>query len=65
MKALGTGWSKKLQWRHIEVLNKPGGEPFILLNKMAEQLFHEKGLTGISISISHTQHVAVACVILQ
>lgn len=65
MKALGTGWNKKIQWRHIEVLNKPGGEPFILLNKMAEQLFIEKGLTVISLSISHTGHLAVACVILR
>jgi len=65
MKALGTGWNKKIQWRHIEVLNKPGGEPFILLNKMAEQLFLEKGLTVISLSISHTGLVAVACVILR
>jgi holo-[acyl-carrier protein] synthase len=65
MKALGTGWSKKIQWKHIEVLNKPGGEPFILLTKRAEQLFLEKGLTHISLSISHTAHMAVACVILR
>ena len=65
MKALGTGWNKKLQWTHIEVVNKPGGEPSIRLYKMAEKLFSDKGLTSISVSISHTRHIAVACVILQ
>jgi holo-[acyl-carrier protein] synthase len=65
MKALGTGWNKKLQWTHIEIINEPSGQPCIRLYKVAKQLFSEKGFTSISVSISHTRHIAVACVILQ
>jgi len=65
MKALGTGWNKKIQWTHIEIINEPSGQPNIRLYKVAQQLFSEKGLTSISVSISHTPQFAIACVVLQ
>src|SRR4249919_1231216 len=37
MKALGTGWSRGIRWRDIEVSRQPGGRPTIVFHGKAAE----------------------------
>ena len=79
MKALGTGWSNGIQWKHIEVrnynydeagnsmkaLNIYGGKPEILLHREAQQRAKDMGINNIIVSLSHSNDYAVATVMFQ
>ena len=62
MKALGTG-VKGVSWREIEVLSKPSGDPYVLLNGKAVIIASKLGLSEFAISLSHSKEYAVATVI--
>src|SRR5207248_11059936 len=38
MKALGTGWSRGVRWRDIEICRQPGGRPTISLHGQATEV---------------------------
>lgn len=69
-KALGTGIGQYLSWQDIEIIKQPTGEPKVLL---LPQLFSKhprlRGLTSeelfIWCSISHTDHDAIAQVLIE
>ena len=63
-KALGTGIGAKAGWRDIEVKRKETGEPFILLHGSAAELAGTLGILQALVSLSHTEHYAVANAIL-
>jgi holo-[acyl-carrier protein] synthase len=65
MKALGTGWSKGVRWRDIEVTRMPGGRPTIVLHGAARGHAERMGARQISLSITHTGNFALAEVILE
>lgn len=65
MKALGTGWSKGVRWRDIEVAREPGSRPTIVLHGAAREHAERLGARHISLSISHTGNFALAQVILE
>jgi holo-[acyl-carrier protein] synthase len=65
MKALGTGWSKGVRWRDIEVTRMPGGRPTIVLHGAAREHAERMGARHISLSITHTGNLAFAEVILE
>ena len=65
MKALGTGWDKGIQWKHIEVLNEPNGKPLIQLIYKAKELAKENMVNDIYISLSHCEIYATAFVVFQ
>ena len=65
MKALGTGWSKGVRWRDIEVTRKPGGRPTILLHGAAHEHAERMGARQISLSLTHSGNFALAEVILE
>lgn len=65
LKALGTGLSDGLSWRDMEVVNDPAGKPELRLYGRAEELFGQKGLSRIFLSLSHDGNYAVASVILE
>lgn len=65
LKALGTGLRDGLAWRDIEVVNDPLGKPELYLSGMAEEIFRQRGLTRIFLSLSHDGNFAVASVILE
>src|SRR5688572_18214734 len=65
MKALGTGWGKRVGWRDIEVLPVPGGKPEMTLHNGASELARRLGIRRLSISIAHTKNHAVAYVIAE
>jgi holo-[acyl-carrier protein] synthase len=60
LKALGTGWSRDIQWRDIEVRNETGGQPHIVLDGGALNVSRQLGITKVLISISHCRSHATA-----
>ncbi len=60
LKSLGTGWSDGIGWRDIEVVRLPSGEPQILLSGRCLEVADELGVTEWRISLSHSDHYAVA-----
>jgi len=60
LKALGTGWTRGIHWRDIEVRNEMGGKPHIALGGAARELCEKLGITEMLISISHCRTHATA-----
>ena len=65
MKALGTGWSRGVRWRDIEVSNEPGGKPTLRLEGVAAEFAGRLGVKTISLSITHSGNLALAQVIFE
>src|SRR5262249_49877653 len=65
MKALGTGWSRGIRWRDIEVYREPGSRPTIRFHGKAAELALRIGVKNIALSLSHTTEQAIASVIFE
>jgi holo-[acyl-carrier protein] synthase len=65
MKALGTGWRGGVTWHDFEVANLPSGRPTLRLHGVAERIAVELGVTGISLSLTHTAEFGQAFVIFE
>jgi len=65
LKALGTGWAQGLRWRDVEILPDELGKPILHLHGKARERAVELGVTHSHVTITHTQSVAVAQVILE
>ena len=59
-KALGTGIGAQLGWHDIEVRRKASGEPFVVLHGIGAETARSLGISGILVSLSHSEHYAVA-----
>jgi holo-[acyl-carrier protein] synthase len=64
-KAFGTGIGKAMGWRDIDVQKKTSGEPFLVLSGPAQDLAAQRGITSALITLSHTEHHAMAAVVLE
>jgi holo-[acyl-carrier protein] synthase len=64
-KAFGTGIGKSMGWRDIDVRKKESGEPYLVLEGGAKELSILRGLTNALITLSHTEHHAMAMVVLE
>jgi holo-[acyl-carrier protein] synthase len=64
-KAFGTGIGKAMGWRNIDIQKKESGEPFLIFSGPAKELAAKRGVTSALITLSHTEHHAVACVVLE
>ena len=64
-KAFGTGIGKAMGWRDIDVHREASGQPFVVLEGGAKQLAAERGVSAVWISLSHTDHHAVAVIVLE
>src|ERR1044072_6827527 len=64
-KAFGTGIGKAMGWRDIDIQKKPSGEPFLVLSGPAKELATRRGITAALVTLSHTEHHAVASVVLE
>ena len=64
-KAFGTGIGKAMGWRNIDIRKKSSGEPFLVFTEGAEKLAKERGVTSALITLSHTDHHAMATVVLE
>ena len=65
MKALGTGWSRGVRWRDIEVVRPKGQRPTIQFHGEAAAIATKLGTKNIALSITHTSKEALAHVILE
>jgi len=65
MKAIGTGWSRGVRWRDIEVQRLPGGRPTLAFHGRASEFFTRLGATQAHLSLTHTREIAMAFVILE
>ena len=63
MKTLGTGFTKGVSWRDIQVINKPTGEPIVELAGGAGRVAEQRGIHEILITISHCRTYATATAI--
>src|SRR5215471_19384052 len=64
-KAFGTGIGKTVGWRNIDIQKKGNGEPFLVFSGPAKAVTTERGVTSALITLSHTEHHAVACVVFE
>src|ERR1700747_3345411 len=64
-KAFGTGIGKAMGWRDIDIRKKKSGEPFLVFSGPAQELATKRGVTSALITLSHTDHHAMACVVLE
>ena len=62
-KALGTGFGAQLEWLNVEVRRKASGEPFVVLWGVGSETAKRLGVTELFLSISHSDHYAVANVV--
>jgi holo-[acyl-carrier protein] synthase len=65
MKALGTGWSRGVRWRDIEVVRPKGQRPTIQFHGQAAAVADKLGTKNIALSLTHTSAQALAHVILE
>lgn len=65
MKALGTGWSRGIRWRDIEVYRQPGSRPTIRFHGKAAEFAAKLKAQNVALSLSHTPTQAIASVILE
>ena len=63
-KAFGTGIGKAMGWRNIDIRKKSSGEPFLVFSGPAQELAVARGVTSALVTLSHTEHHAVACIVL-
>lgn len=59
-KALGTGIGAQLGWRDMEIRRRESGAPFIVLHGTGAQTAERLGVSEILLSLSHSEHYAVA-----
>lgn len=60
LKAMGSGWSKRISWTDLEVRNSADGEPKVLVCGGAKDVAVRRGIGNILISISHCRTYATA-----
>jgi holo-[acyl-carrier protein] synthase len=61
-KALSTGWAGGFRWKDVEVENNAAGKPSVVLYGRVKELLKD---SNVLVSISHSEHVVVACAIIQ
>ncbi len=64
MKALGTGHSRGVFWRGIEVVRRPGGPPQLRFHDGAAARLAAMGGTGSLLTLTHSRELALAHVLL-
>ncbi len=65
MKALGTGLNRGVTWHDVEVGREPGGRPTIVFSGKAAEFATSLGSKRVALSLSHTEQLAIAHVILE
>lgn len=64
-KALGTGISRGIGWREIEVRRQPGERPTLHLSGRAAQRAKEMGVKNIHLSLTHSEDLAMAVAVAE
>ena len=64
-KALGTGISRGVNWLEIEVIREPGGRPGIRFHGRAAEFASQLGVVHSALSLTHTDSLSMASVVLE
>ena len=64
-KALGTGISRGVSWKELEVRRAPGQRPELHLSGRAAQIAAALGVTRLSLSLSHSRELSIAVVVAE
>ena len=64
-KAFGTGIGKSMGWKDIDVRRKESGEPYVVLEGGAKKLAEEREVSRVAITLSHTEHHAIAMIVME
>jgi holo-[acyl-carrier protein] synthase len=64
-KAFGTGIGKSMGWKDVDVRRKESGEPYVVLEGGAKKLAEERKVSSVSITLSHTEHHAMAMIVVE
>lgn len=64
-KALGTGISRGVTWREMEVVRERGQAPRILLHGRAAEIAAARGIKRLTLSLTHTRETAFAVVVAE
>lgn len=64
-KAIGTGLRDGIRWKDVEVMNNEMGKPELFLQNKALEIIKNENISNIQLSISHSNKVAAAIVILE
>ncbi|MDE1175986.1 MAG: holo-ACP synthase [Edaphobacter sp.] len=64
-KALGTGISRGVSWKELEVRRLPGQRPTLHLAGRAAERAASMGINRLSLSLTHSRDVAMAVVIAE
>ena len=64
-KALGTGISFGVNWLEFEVIREPSGRPTLKFHGRDAQIAARMGVARAALSITHTNEVAMASVVLE
>lgn len=59
-KSFGTGIGAQLGWLDIEIRRKATGEPFAVLSGAGAETARRLGIAEVRLTMSHTDHYAVA-----
>ncbi|MBM3984529.1 MAG: holo-[acyl-carrier-protein] synthase [Planctomycetes bacterium] len=65
LKALGTGWGQGLSWHDIEVLGGRGQPPVLELGGAALERLRRLGGRRAHVTLTHTERLAAATVVLE
>lgn len=65
MKVLGTGWTRGVRWRDIEVVRDRGGPPRVVLHGESAAIAERLGITSILCSITHDGGLAAAVAVAE
>lgn len=63
-KALGEVEKDFVGWKNIEILNDPNGKPMVRWHGQAERTRKKRRIQGAVVSLSHSDHYAVASAML-
>jgi holo-[acyl-carrier protein] synthase len=64
-KALGTGISRGVSWKELEVKREASGRPTLHLTGRAAQLAATMGVRRTQLSLTHTRDMAMAVVVIE
>ena len=64
-KAFGTGIGEHIGWLDIEVVHESSGAPLLVFYGKGAALAARRGVGGVLVSLTHTESMAAATVLLQ
>jgi len=64
-KAIGTGLSGGVGWKHAEVIQPGGRQPQLAYHAVALERFRALGASSAHVALTHDGGLAIACVVIE